>query len=245
LFYRERQKVHLTIAGESYAREIREALRRISTATLSFRANPHGGTLNLAVLPTIASRWLMPRLADFRERNPQISVNLQSEPTVFDFSAHTFDAAIHYGTDQWPDAELEKLFSEIVVPVCSEAFLARHPIVSVEDLQQVPLLHIASRPDAWEYWFAAVDAPVAELDGMLLDQFSLSTEAAKTGLGVALLPRFLIEPELASGELVAVFDRQVRSEGAYYLAWPGTRTAHRPLAIFREWLREQAKDMEP
>lgn len=244
LFYRERQKVHLTLAGESYAREVREALQRISRATLGFRANPDGGTLNLAVLPTFASRWLLPRLSDFRDQNPQIVVHAQTVTSTFDFGAHTYDAAIHYGAEQWPDADLERLFGEIVNPVCSPQFLARHAIATVDDLKQLPLLHVVSRPDGWEQWFAAVDAPTADLEGMLLDQFSLASEAAKAGLGVALLPKFLIEPELASGELVAVFDRSVQSEGAYYLAWPGTRAGHRPLMIFREWLREQASEME-
>lgn len=244
LFYRERQKVHLTIAGETYAREVREALRRISTATLGFKANPQGGTLNLAVLPTFASRWLVPRLAKFRERHPQIAINLQTVTTTFDFGAHTFDAAIHYGADHWPNADLAKLFGEIVIPACSPQFLSRYAIETVEDLKKVPLLHLASRPDAWEQWLAAMGTPSSYLDGMLVDQFSLTSEAAKTGLGVALLPEFLIEPELTSGELVAALDRPVRSEGAYYLAWPGTRSAHRPLTIFREWLLEQSAQVE-
>lgn len=244
LFYRERQKVRLTIAGESYAREVREALRRISTATLGFRANPNGGTLNLAVLPTFASRWLVPRIANFREQHPEIAVNLQTVMTAFDFSAHTHDAAIHYGADQWPNAELARLFGEVVIPVCSPQFLSRHAIATVEDLKHVPLLHLASRPGAWEQWFAAMDAPTSYLNGMLLDQFSHTTEAAKTGLGVALLPAFLIEPELASGALVAALDLTTQSEGAYYLAWPGTRAAHRPLMIFREWLLAQGAQME-
>lgn len=244
LFFRERQKVQLTVAGETYAREVREALRRISTATLGFKANPMGVTLNLAILPTFASRWLLPRLGNFRDRHPQIAINLQTVTTTFDFGAHTFDAAIHYGTDQWPDADLARLFGEIVIPVCNPQFLAHHAIATVDDLKQVPLLHLASRPGAWEQWFAAMDAPTPYLDGMLLDQFSHTTEAAKTGLGVALMPKFLIEPELASGELVIALDRPARSEGAYYLAWPGTRAAHRPLMIFREWLLEQSARVE-
>jgi LysR family glycine cleavage system transcriptional activator len=69
LFLRERQTIRLTSAGETYAREIREALRRISSATLSFRANPKGGTLNLAILPTFGTRWLAPRLSGFLREN--------------------------------------------------------------------------------------------------------------------------------------------------------------------------------
>ncbi|GGE01354.1 hypothetical protein GCM10011390_20280 [Aureimonas endophytica] len=76
LFLRERQTVRLTPAGEAYARDIREALRRISAASLNLRANPFGGTLNLAILPTFGTRWLAPRLPDFLARHPGITINL-------------------------------------------------------------------------------------------------------------------------------------------------------------------------
>src|SRR5262245_36086503 len=75
LFVRERQTIRLTPAGDGYAREIREALRRISSASLNLRANPHGGTLNLAVLPTFGARWLTPRLGKFLGANKGIAIN--------------------------------------------------------------------------------------------------------------------------------------------------------------------------
>src|SRR5262245_56643181 len=85
LFLRERQTVRLTLAGDSYAREIREALRRISSASLNLRANPHGGTLNLAILPTFGTRWLAPRLGRFLSKNPGVTINLVTRLSSFDF----------------------------------------------------------------------------------------------------------------------------------------------------------------
>lgn len=80
LFTRERQSVRLTIAGNAYAREIREALRKISTASFNLRANPRGGTLNLAILPTFGTRWLAPRLPKFLAQNPGITVSVVPFP---------------------------------------------------------------------------------------------------------------------------------------------------------------------
>jgi LysR family glycine cleavage system transcriptional activator len=74
LFLRERQTVKLTAAGEAYAGEIREALQHIATATLGLRANPSGGSLNLAILPTFGTRWLAPRLPSFLAENPGITI---------------------------------------------------------------------------------------------------------------------------------------------------------------------------
>lgn len=240
LFHREKQKVRLTLAGTAYAREIREALTRISSATLGFRANPAGGSLHLAVLPLFAARWLAPRLPDFASANPDITVNLTTRLTTFDFRADTVDAAIYFGIPEWPGAEVDPLLGETVVPVCSPSFKTKFHINSPADLVEAPLLHLNSRPDAWERWFAAMTIDVREVHGMLLDQFTLILEVARAGLGVALLPAFLIEPELARGELVKAVDAPITSPGSYYFAWPHTHQTHRPLEVFRKWIVAEA-----
>lgn len=240
LFTRERQTVRLTMAGEAYAQEIRAALRRVSAATLAFRANPRGGTLNLAILPTFGTRWLAPRLPQFLAHNPGITVNLTTRLVPFDFQAESMDAAIHFGTPQWPGATLDCLMNETVVPVCSPGLLAQHPIRSAADLLSAPLLHLVSRPDAWERWFAAMGVHAAEVHGMLVDQFAVAAQAATAGLGCALLPRFLIDGELARGDLVIPVDGPLES-GSYYLAWPAHREGYPPLQAFRDWIRRAAQ----
>ncbi|KQT85625.1 LysR family transcriptional regulator [Aurantimonas sp. Leaf443] len=239
LFVRERQTVRLTLAGETYAQEVREALRRISTATLGFRANPRGGTLNLAILPTFGTRWLAPRLPQFLAAHPGITINLTTRLAPFDFGLETVDAAIHFGGPDWPGAELQLLMSETVMPACSPAFLAAHRFESPADLAAAPLLHLVSRPDAWERWFAAMGIAADPLQGMLFDQFATAAQAAMAGLGIALLPRFLIEAELSRGDLVAAIDGPMESAERYYLAWPLARASHPPLRAFRAWLATQ------
>jgi LysR family transcriptional regulator, glycine cleavage system transcriptional activator len=236
LFVRERQMVRLTTSGEVYAREVRQALQRISGATLGFRANPHGLVLNLEVLPTFAARWLIPRLPDFRSAHPEIQINLFSPSPPFDFAASNADAAIHFGTTDWRGVEFEPLMGEAVLPVCSPDFARRHAISQPEDLVNLPLLHLVSRPDAWERWFEAMQVPIPDLHGMLLDQFSAIAQAAAAGLGVALLPAFLVDTELANGDLVLPFASSVASGGGYYLVWLPSRTDYLPLRMFRAWL---------
>ena len=150
LFVRERQTVRLSAAGQAYAQEIRAALARISNATLGFRTNPQGGSLNLAILPTFGTRWLAPRLPQFFSAHPGITINLTTRLSQFDFQLEAVDAAIHFGLPNWPGAELEFLMSETVVPACSPDVAARHGFARPEDLLRAPLLHLASRPDAWQ-----------------------------------------------------------------------------------------------
>ncbi len=241
LFIRERQTVRLTSAGETYAREIREALKRISSATLSFRANPKGGTLNLAILPTFGTRWLAPRLPRFLRDNPGITINLTTRLAPFDFTLEQADAAIHFGGPDWQGAELEYLMSETVVPACSPALLEIYHFEQPSDLLKAPLLHLVSRPDAWERWFEVHNALTGLLHGMLFDQFATAAQAAISGLGVALLPEFLIKDELKRGDLVRALDLPMQSTEQYYLAWPSNRAAYWPLEAFRRWIVQEAQ----
>jgi LysR family glycine cleavage system transcriptional activator len=240
LFLRERQTVRLTPAGETYAREIREALRRISSATLGFRANPKGGTLNLAILPTFGTRWLAPRLPGFLRENPGITINLTTRLAPFDFNLEQADAAIHFGTADWPGAELELLMSETVVPACNRSLVEEYKFQKPSDLLRAPLLHLVSRPDAWERWFMLHDALTEPLHGMLFDQFAMAAQAAISGLGLALLPEFLINDELARGDLVRALDLPMQSTEKYYLAWPVSRSSYAPLVAFRQWIVHEA-----
>jgi LysR family transcriptional regulator, glycine cleavage system transcriptional activator len=241
LFHREKKKVSLTLAGAAYARDIRDALTRISSATLGFRANPTGGSLHLAVLPMFGARWLAPRLSAFAAAHPDITVNIATRLTPFDFRTDTVDAAIHFGFPDWAGAEVDLLMTETAVPVCSPALKASLGLTAPAALAAAPLLHLASRPDAWERWFAAMGVDAGEVRGMLLDQFALIVAVARAGLGVALLPSFLIELELAQGDLVEALPAPMTSTEAYYFVWPHTHESHRPLSIFRSWILAEAR----
>ncbi len=241
LFVRERQTIRLTLAGNGYAREIREALRRISSASLNLRANPHGGTLNLAVLPTFGARWLTPRLGSFLDANPGIAVNLVTRLSPFDFRLDAIDAAIHFGPPAWPGADLTLLMHETVVPACSPAFKAAHVLDTPADLLAVPLLHLTTRPDAWEKWLSRNAVAFESVHGMLFDQFATAAQAAIAGLGVALLPVFLHQEEFERGELVQAVGHETESSERYYLACARERTSYPPLVAFRDWIAEQAR----
>jgi LysR family transcriptional regulator, glycine cleavage system transcriptional activator len=246
LFVREKQTARLTVAGEAYANEVRQALQRLATATLSFRASPQGGMIRLAILPTLGTRWLAPRLPAFLSAHPDISISLVTRLEPFDFRQEPVDAAIHYGMPDWPGAELDFLMPETVVPACSPAFREQYKIRTAEDLVSVPLLHMVSRPDAWERWFDANGVGFGSVHGMLIDQFAVAAQAAMAGLGVALLPAFLFQDELRRGDLVEAIDAPLISTESYYLARPNSRGEYPPLELFRQWLlRESAALRSP
>ena len=236
LFEREKKRLRLNLAGSSYAYEIRGALKRIADASLHLRANPDGGTLNLAILPTFGTRWLAPRLADFLAQHTGITVNLSTRLTQFDFGVDGQDAAIQFGEPTWLGAECMALMDELVMPVCAPSLLGAKGIKTAADLLELPLLHLGSRPNAWEQWMRSNEVDFPILRGMLFDQFATMSKAAVYGTGVALLPMFLIERELKEGLLVSAFGEPVASPGCYYLAWPKHKSDYKPLIRFRQWL---------
>jgi DNA-binding transcriptional LysR family regulator len=236
LLIRERQRLHLTPAARDYVAEVRKALHLLASASVSLRANPMGGSLNLAILPAFGMHWLAPRLARFAQSHPEVTVNLSTRLRPFDFAGTTFDAAIHYGRQDWPGVDYLKLMDEEVIAVAAPGFPA---LEAATDILAHPLLHLESRPGDWGRWLAHHRAPGQRPPGMMFDQFATLIQAAIHGMGLALVPTFLIGRELEEGRLVPVFGPAVAALGSYYLVWPRSGRDRAALRSFRDWL---AKD---
>lgn len=184
---------------------------------------------------------MAPCLAGFLRENPGVTLNLTTRLAPFDFELEQLDAAIHYGDAAWRDAELEFLMGETVIPAASAALIQEHGFREPADLLNAPLLHLVSRPDAWERWFRANNVEVESLHGMLFDQFATVAQAAISGIGVALMPRFLVREEFARGDLVPALNLPIRSSESYHLAWPSSRSTYPPLLAFRKWVVDEVR----
>jgi LysR family glycine cleavage system transcriptional activator len=240
LFDREKKRVKLTTAGEIYYEEVHAVLNQIANVTLKLKSNPDGGTLNLAILPTFGTRWLAPRLTDFLSRNSGVTINLSTRLIPFNFDKELMDAAIHFGSPaSWPNCEYQKVMDEVVLPACAPSLLDSMEINQPSDLLKLPLLHLQTRPNAWQQWMLAHHVEALKLTGMFFDQFAMMSNAVTQGLGVALLPKFLIESELLEGQLVSAYGEPATSHGSYYLVWPKQKAHYKPLVRFRAWLGTQ------
>lgn len=245
LFVRKGQRVTLTPSGAQYAEPVRDALRQIAAATVRTIAAPkEAGVLNLAILPTFGTRWLVPRLPAFQEVHPHVVIHFTTRLVPFEFRGQEIDAAIHYGEADWPDAVCDRLLEEEVLPVCSPAFLAAHPVREPADLLGLPMLHTTTRPDAWADWLTAQGLDPRPGAGMHFEQFSTTAQAAEAGLGIAILPTLLVRTELAGGTLVPAIDRPHHSAKCYWLVHPKGRGSYPPLAAFRRWLLDAARASE-
>ncbi len=242
LFVRDKKSISLTPAALDYCNQIRSALNQIGTASLRLKANPDGGQLNIAMLPAFGVRWLAPKLPDFVAHHPEVTVNLSTRLRPFDFDTDPFHGAIHFGERDWPDVCYQELMREYVAPVASPKLAETLHGGPPTGISSLPLLHLDTRPDAWEKWAKAVGYELQGPVGMLFDQFASMIQAALHGMGAALIPTYLIERELAEKRLVALWPESRISIGAYYFVWPKEEPPYQPRDCFVSWLKT-AKSM--
>jgi len=238
LFRRTRRGVVLTEAGERYQRQVATRLDAVERDTLELMAGRgQGGTLELGVVPTFATRWLVPRLSRFHAAHPDITVNLSVRTQAFLFEDSGLDAAITAALAPWPGTQAQRLLGEVSVPVASPALLGGTEPLTADALARLPRLQQSTRPYAWRQWFAAQGMTVeSDLAGPRYELFSMLAEAAAGGAGVALIPPLLIADELTSGRLVRASEAPLDEGRAYWLVWPEGRGDVPLLQTFRNWM---------
>jgi LysR family glycine cleavage system transcriptional activator len=245
LFRRSQRGVGLTEAGQRYARSVATRLDEVERDTLDLMAQAgqggQGGALELAVVPTFATQWLMPRLSRFQAGHPGITVHFSSRTRPFLFADTDLDAAIHAGNGVWPGTEGRLLMPETLVTVASPRLLNGRTDWTPQSLSTLPLLQASTRPYAWRHWFESQGLQVEhDMAGARMELFSMLSEAAAQGLGVALVPRMLVDNELASGRLVQVVPQALLSDRRYYLLYPEHKAASPALKAFADWLDGEA-----
>lgn len=243
LFERSAQRVVLTPAGQAYLAEIRTALTRVQEATLRLMADQGGGMLRIATPPAFGMRWLIPRLPRFHSANPDIIVSLVTRIGVFDLSAEGVDAAIHYGDNDWPDVTSIPLMGELAVVVAAPAYLRQlRPMRTPADVANGVLLQHMRRADAWREWGAAHGVVGPDLRaGPRFEHYYMIIQAAVAGLGLGLIPRTIVQGELAAARLVALFGDGFRCRESYCLVFPHSADDDRKLRCFRDWLMAEAR----
>ncbi|MBR2513702.1 MAG: LysR family transcriptional regulator [Halomonas sp.] len=222
LFRRVRRSLLLTPEGAIFLSDVRKVLTQIEMSAhtiMTFSGNSE--VLKIATLPSFGSRWLADKLPAFLANNPGISLEFHDRVKDFDLEQQNIDIAFFYGHGSWPSLACHKLFDEEMVAVAAPALLAQHPVHTVDDLAQLPLLHLSTRPDAWHHWFAGQKITTdRSYHGTRFETFTMLVRTAMAGGGVALVPHFIVDEELAAERLTLAWPHKRLSESAYYLVYP-------------------------
>lgn len=247
LFTRARRRVTLTDAGAEYAGRVRHHLEQLEKDTFSLMTRSGlGRSLHIAVLPTLATTWLLPRISQFSALHADVNVSFSVRTLPFDFAEHPFDAAIYHAAQAWPRTGGIKLFDEdVLVPVCAPGLIdGASDHERLEAMGRLTHMHMMSRPEAWRRWYHAqgLEYLPAMSAGPRYDLFSMTLAAVRAGLGVALVPRFLLTDDLAGGSLVTPVPGVLQVQEAYYFGYPVEHDRSEALVAFEAWLGQVARN---
>ena len=236
LFERLPNGLALTPQGKALQPHISAAFDAIAVATEHVAAMRAAPVLTLGVGPSFAMRWLIPRLADFYQRHPEIDVRLATGGAINPFR-DDWTCGILLGDGHWPGYDAVPMFSADLVPVCTPAIARRlrHPA----DLGKETLLHVAHSPEEWPQWLKAAGVGLKKpTAGPRFDNYAMALQAAVDGAGIAIGLRPYVEDDLRLGRLAKPFDLSVPKGTSWYLVFRTIRRDDPAFIAFQDWLGE-------
>jgi len=248
LFLRTKRSVALTEVATRMLPDIQAGLELLSRATSNKTAASAERTLTISVAPSFASKWLLPRLADFSEHYPDIDLRISATVALADFRRDNVDLAIRLGRGNYPELHVEPLFAETLAPLCSPELLkAKGRLKKPDDLKKHRLLHDTSIPgeseqSSWERWLKLAGATqVSARRGIRFSLAELALQAAIDGTGVVLGRMVLAEGDLAAGRLIKPFKAVLPLDVSYFLVMAKGSSRREEIQCFRNWLYNRLK----
>lgn len=240
LFDRRPGALALTRKGEMYLMHLRPLLEQISAATDLVAGRSLQGRLVVKMTEGFARRWLIPRLHGFITRYPDMDVVIETGLPPTEFRAGEIDIVIHWEDAPVPGVVIEPLMSSARMPVCSPAFLKQNPDLAEPRALAAKTLLRDEVGDAWEHWFDMAGVTLSEpLHGPVFAHCELTSQAAESGLGVALAYKAMIGRTLEAGDLLPLYDIECAPRVIYSVAYEEHRAREPGIMAFRDWLFEE------
>ena len=249
LFLRTSRHMQLTRQGHILRPAITDALAGLTSALQRIRQAENPTQIRVTASPSIAAKWLVPRLDRFLDTVPGADVRIDVSSSVLDFERDDVDVAIRFGDGNYPGLAVDKLFSDTLFPVCSPALLkGRNPIREPRDLLLHTLIHLDYEAQGavwpnWRMWMQAAGiTDFNDTRGLHFSQTSLAVQAAIDGHGVALGDSSLVADDIAAGRLVKPFALSLKSPAqfAYHLITRKDITGRPMTKAFRNWILAEA-----
>lgn len=250
LFRRRPHGLLLTEAGQHALPGVSAGFDRLARAVAGLRAAESARPLTVSVAPSFASKWLVPRLEDFRLRYAGTEIRIDATERMVDFRQDDVDLGIRYGSGRYEGLHVERLAAQPVFPVCSPWLVEGDPpLREPADLRHYTLIHVdwaragIKAPD-WPSWLASAGVSgVNARAGPRFAQQSMAVQAAVAGHGVALGSALLVADDLAAGRLVRPFAHALHEEYTYFLVCLPEAAGTERVRMFRDWLFEELADM--
>ena len=242
LFDRRGRRVHLNAAGQALLRQVEPALAQVDDGVQAAAAVAKGAAqgVRLTMLPSFAQRWFLPRLGRWRERHPDIPLEIEASANIIDLQRDGFHAAIRTGPGPWPGLVVERLYETPTpfIAVAAMQVALRLRAGKPADLAREPLL---GDSEVWEKWFAGAGVRTRVTPVASFNDVGLMLQATEQGLGLAVVRELLAADALRDGRLARLFDVAVVLEGVqpYSLVYPTALADWPPLIALRDWVRHE------
>lgn len=245
LFTRGNRSLTLTDAGRSYWQKIHHHLDGIREATAELQRRQSGNIIKVSILPPVLKRVVLPNLDDFYNQYPDIELHIESSLKFANLQTGLADLGIRFGLPQWEGLVHEKLSNLCVQLICPPGYTERYDLKDKPDnLSQIPLVQMTSRPDAWwNLWFSHKGLGASTGKQVYVDDYPAAVEAAET-LGAALALYPIEIPLIKSGRVEAPFEPIGPLDEAIYAVYPEPQRDNAGIRAFIEWLRLQLHAMD-
>jgi len=240
LFRRHASSLELTDQGQALLTGLTDAFDAIARVADGVSAMRHRPVLTIGVGPTLAVSWLIPRLASFYRRHPEIEVRIATggatRPVRDDWTC-----TIRRDTNGRPGYVAEMLFPSAVIAVCTPAIAAT--LRTPSDLNSTKLIRVSDMPNDWPCWFeaAGLRPQVGSAGEILFESNAMAMQAALNGVGVAVAQVAYVSDAVAAGRLVSPFPILANKRESWFLQYRSTLREDPALIAFRDWLGEEVR----
>lgn len=245
LFHRSASHVRLTEGGRTYLKEVTAILDRLAMASLQLQQQAAPRALRVNAPPTFTMQWMIPRMSLFQRRHPDIEIRLTTATAPVNFEDASYDMAIRGSVAPLGGCRSIPFMSEIIMPVCHSELPERVPLATPADLTRHTLITYSTEPVSWDLWMDHAGAGrVRPASSLHFEQMYFALEAATQGLGLVLVPLFLVIDQVLAGRLCLPFGLLGARRRTYYANTPLTMQLPPAAMAFQEWLQEEGRATE-
>ncbi|MFT6387535.1 MAG: LysR family glycine cleavage system transcriptional activator [Cellvibrionaceae bacterium] len=249
LFHRQHRALVLTQEGARLLPHLEVAFEAIEKGVDGLVSDNDPNTITLSVLPSFASRWLIPRLVSFYEANPTISINLSMTDKLEVFGYNGVDLAIRFGLGEYEGVKSQFLMKDYIYPACHPVYLKEQNIKTVKDLKKQRLLEDTTGDIAWDHWLEKKGITKKQLGAqgesrnrVRYDGSHYVIDSALSAQGVAMVRHSLVAEAIDQSQLVKLFDEAVELDSKYFICAPEHYFQYSKVKSFSNWLKQEVDD---
>ena len=238
LMLRKGRAMAATADGHALATALNEGFGTIAAACRDLADRDKARPLRIAVTPSFAAHWLMPRLGAFWCEHPDIQLEILPSITLVDLRAEGIDVAIRYGHGGWPGVTSEPLMSAGHTAVAAPDYLGDYRPDCLADLAcHTWLLDGSQREEV--VWARANGIDLASVPIRNFASDLLLREAIRAGIGIGILPAPSVADDIATGRLIELCREEDSALAYHLLTRPGQVSAKRD--TFLRWIRSEVQ----